>query len=197
MKIILTSILLSLGVSAFAQQSRSSMTHSSINDDDKTMSIQVEGHVNGQDIHYSRRFNVTGLSSAQKDALKNSVFDSLGLGEAPKPPISPEPVAVQERQVPAPPKPPRAVEPADAVAGEETVTFACKTCTGRMRLELSGSNFSLTRDMDSKKEDRKPFPMTVSMRPGDYRYQYWQNGVLQMELPFTVKAGEANVVTVK
>jgi hypothetical protein len=32
---------------------------------------------------------------------------------------------------------------------------------------------------------------------GEYYYTYWQNGVEQMKLPFTVKASEKNVVTVK
>ena len=67
-----------------------------------------------------------------------------------------------------------------------------------MRLEVSGANFSLTREMDAKKEDRKAFPMTATMQPGEYRYQYWQNGVLQMgPLPFTVKAGAKNEINVK
>lgn len=189
MKTILTSLLLGLCVSALAQPSRSSMTHMSINDDDKELSIQVEGTVNGKDINYNRRFNVAGLSSAQKDALKNSVFDSLGLGEAPRLPKPPKP--------PKPPVAP-AADSADEATGDAEVTFTCKTCTGRMRLEVSGNNFSLTREMDSKKDDRKAFPMTATMQPGEYRYQYWQNGVLQMgPLPFTVKAGEANVVDVK
>lgn len=185
MKTFLTSLLLGLSAAALAQSSRHATTHTSINDDDQTLSIQVEGHVNGKEVSYNRRFNVTGLSSAQKDALKNSVFDSLGLGEAPKPP--------------KPPKPPvaPAAEPADEATGEVAVTFTCKTCAGQMRLEVTGENFTLTRDVNAKGEDRRTFPMMVSMRPGAYRYQYWQNGVLQMQLPFTVKAGEASVVNVK
>ena len=186
MKTILTSLFLALSLSALAQQSRYATTHTSINDDDKELSIQVEGTVNGKAISYNRRFNVVGLSSAQKDALKNSVFDSLGLGEAPKPPIAP-----------APPKPPRAAAPDNETAGDETVTFRCNTCTGRMRLEVTGNNFSLSRETDSKKDSHKPFPITVTMSPGEYRYTYWQNGVQQMQLPFTVRSGETNVVTVK
>lgn len=190
MKTILTSLLLSLCISAMAQQSRSAFTHTSINDDDKTLSIQVDGTVDGKEISYNRRFNVRGMSSDQKDALKARVFDSLGIGEPPKPPRPPKP-----------PKPARSYEDGsvhvDQSADEQAVTFVCKTCTGRMRLEVTGENFSLSRETDSRKEGDKPFPMTVSLLPGDYKYTYWQNGVQQMELPFSVKVGEKNEVTVK
>ena len=38
---------------------------------------------------------------------------------------------------------------------------------------------------------------TATLPPGEYQYSYRQNRVLQMQLPFTVRAGEKNVVTVK
>lgn len=181
MKTFLTLFLLGLSVAALAQQSRTSMTHTSIDDDDKEMSIQVEGTVNGKDVHYSRRFNVAGMSSAQKEALKDNVFDSLGLGKAPKPPVAPAP--------PAPPRP-------EAVDGS-TVTFTCPTCTGRMKLLVTGDGYSMTQEHNTKKGDKSPFPLALSLKPGDYRYEYWQNGVQQMQLPFTVKEGERNEVKVK
>jgi hypothetical protein len=188
MKIILTSLLLILSLAVTAQQSRSSYatTSTSISDDDKTLSIQVEGTVNGKDVRYDRTFSVVGMSKVQKEALKARVLDSLGMGEPPKPPM--------------PPMPPTRSEPAMApptTADEATVTFVCPTCTGRIRLEVSGGNFSLTHETDDRKNTGNAFPMSVPMKPGPYQYTYWQNGVRQMQLPFTVKAGEKNVVTIK
>jgi len=169
-----------------AQQSRTSNLRTSIDDDDKTMAIEVEGTANGKPISYNRRFRVAGMGEAEKEALKNRVFDSLGLGEAPRSPM-----------IAAPPPAPRAFESGETVTEEATVTFVCKSCTGRIRLEVLGTNFSLTRESNSKNEAEKVFPMTVPMAPGEYRYTYWQNGVQQMQLPFTVKTGGKNEVVVK
>lgn len=179
MKPVLTLLFtLSIGYTTSAQQSRTSSTHTNINDDDKTLSIQVDGTVDGKPITYDRRFNVDGMSIAQKDALKQRIFDSLGIGEPPKPPV--------------PPSPPKL-----ARTGTEEVTVQCESCTGKMRLEISGSGFTLTHESDSKKDKEAGFPLTAAMKPGDYRLMYWQNKVLQIQSTFTVKAGEENVVKVK
>ncbi len=158
----------------------------SIDDDDKKMAIEVEGTVNGKPVSYNRQFKVAGMGKAEKEALKTRVFDSLGLGEAPRSPM-----------FATPPPAPRTFESGETVTEEATVTFVCKTCTGQIRLEVSGTNFSLTRDSNSKNEAEKVFPMTVPMAPGEYRYTYWQNGVQQMDLPFSVKTGAKNQVIVK
>ncbi len=186
MKLLLTSLFLGLSLSAMAQQSRTSNLRTSIDDDDKTMTIEVQGTVNGHPVSYNRRFWVAGLGEAEKEALKNRVFDSLGLGDAPRSPM-----------VMTPPPAPRTFESGETVTEEATVTFVCKTCTGRIRLEVSGTNYSLTRESDSKNEAEKVFPMTVSMIPGEYRYSYRQNGVQQVDLSFSVKAGAKNEVMVK
>jgi hypothetical protein len=186
MKLLLTSLFLSLSLSAIAQQSTTSMIHTSIDDDEKTMSISVDGTVNGRAIAYNRRFTIAGMSGAEKNALKNRVFDSLGLGDAPRSP-----------RIAVPPPAPGVLESGEAVTEEATVTFVCKTCTGRIRLEVSGTNFSLTRETNSKNEAEKVFPMIIPMAPGEYRYTYWQNGVQQMQLPFVVKTGAKNEVVVK
>jgi hypothetical protein len=170
---------LTIGYSASAQQSRTSSTHTNISDDDKTLSIQVDGLVDGKSIKYDRRFNVKDMSIAQKDALKQRVFDSLGIGEPP-----------------APPKPP--VPPSkSAKTGTEEVTIQCESCTGKMRLEIHGSGFTMTHESDSKKDKEAGFPLTAAMRPGEYRLMYWQNKVLQIQSTFTVKADDENVVKVK
>lgn len=181
MKTLIALICLGVGTSAIAQQSETSAYRQlsrSINDDGKTLVIQLSGErVDGQKIYYDRTFNVTDLSAEQRDALKNRVLDSLGVN------------------MPDPPKPPSPPEPLSA--GTETVTFACETCRGRTKLIISGPNFSSTRELNTTKEDKPAFPFELTLRPGEYRYEYWQNGVQQMQLPFTVKAGIENRVTVK
>lgn len=186
MKLILTSLFLGLSLSAMAQQSRTSNLRTSIDDDDKTMAIEVEGTVNGNPVSYNRRFKVAGLGETEKEALKNRVFDSLGLGAAPRSPMIAAPLPASGT-----------VKSGGTMTEEATVLFSCKTCTGRIRLEVSGTNFSLTRESNSKNEAEKVFPMSIPMAPGEYRYTYWQNGVQQMQLPFSVKVGVKNEVVVK
>lgn len=179
---LLTIALLSVSMAGLAQ-SRSSNVVSNINDDDKTLSIQVAGTVDGREVNYNRQFRVTGMSKAQKDALKERVMDSLGLGPVPTPP--------------KPPMPPTNSEAAPNPPAEETLTVVCETCTGKMRLEITGEGFSMSREMRPKQGQESAFPMKLTLRPGTYQYKYWQNGVLQMDLPFDVKAGQKNVLTVK
>ena len=130
MKPLLTSLLLCLCFSTMAQQSRTSRTRTSIDDDDKTMSIEVEGTVNGKEITYNRRFKVAGMSGAEKEALKSRVFDSLGIGEAPRPPRLPE-----TPELPGTPEPPK---PAVASVDSELllVQLLCETCTGAGNVEI-------------------------------------------------------------
>lgn len=166
--------LLLTSFTALAQTSKHANLNTEINDDGKTYSIRIDGDRNGKEIHYNRTFSVVGFSHGQKESLKNRVLDSLGLGEtppSPRPPIEPE-------------------------VGPVKVTFVCPTCTGKTKLSVNGSGFSAEREVVIDK-NKPGFPFDLDMPPGDYQYTYWQNRVEQMRLPFTVKAGELNVVTVK
>ncbi len=175
MKTFLSTLLLLAGATAMAQTSVHSNLNTSINDDNKTYSIRIDGDRNGKVIHYDRTFNVAGLSKAQKEALKTRVLDSLGLGETP-------------------PSPQQAVSAVSS--GKVNVTFVCPTCVGKTKLSVSGNGFSAERELEIDK-GKSGFPFTLEMPPGDYQYTYWQNKVEQMKLPFTVKAGQENTVTVK
>lgn len=167
--------LLLTGSTALAQTATHANLNTEINDDDKTYSIRIDGDRNGKEIHYNRTFNVAGLSKEQKETMKNRVLDSLGLGEAP----------------------PKPAQPTGAMtASTMKVTFICATCTGRTRLSVSGDGFSAEREVEIDKK-KSGFPFELDMPPGEYRYTYWQNSVEQMRLPFTVKAGQENRVTVK
>lgn len=179
MKTIFCGLLLAISASAIAQTAVHSNLSTSINDDDKTYSIRIDGDRNGKEIHYNRTFNVVGMSTEQKESLKNRVLDSLGLGEAP--PALPRPATEATTKTPA---------------GVETVTFTCATCTGKTKLSVNGNGFLADREVAIEK-GKPGFPFDLDMPPGDYRYTYRQNGVEQMQLPFTVKAGQTNTVVVK
>lgn len=55
-----------------------SINHS-INDDGKKLDIKVKGTMDGKLIDYNHTFDVTGMDKEQRDAIKRSVYDSLGL----------------------------------------------------------------------------------------------------------------------
>ncbi|MBC8153902.1 MAG: hypothetical protein H7Z72_13415 [Bacteroidetes bacterium] len=177
MKLVFAYLLLLLltRFTAVAQSSEHSTLSTEINDDDKTYSIKIDGDRNGKPVHYNRTFSVAGMSAAQKESLKNRVLDSLGLGEAPPPPT-----------------PPGTTLATDPVK----VTFVCPTCTGKTKLSISGNGFSAEREVEIEK-GKPAFPFALDMPPGTYQYTYWQNKVEQMQLPFTVKAGQENTVKVK
>ena len=107
MKSLLVVIAGLLSLSVIAQKTIS-INHS-INDDGKNLSINVKGSVNGKAVDYDRTFDVSGMNKEQKDALKRSVYDSLGLPDpvAPRAPLKPHaPVpAVELVAPPAPPTP--------------------------------------------------------------------------------------------
>ncbi|MBD2757019.1 hypothetical protein [Spirosoma validum] len=176
MKILTALMALLFSTIAIAQQTEKpayKQLSKSIDNDGKTLAIEINGEqVNGQKLRYKHTFNVADLSAEQRQSLTNRVLDSLGVNEVPQSPKSPQ-------------------------AGTETVTFDCKTCTGKSRLEIYGNGFTSTRQFDSNKDREPAFPFTLNLNPGTYQYTYWQNKVQQMKLPFTVKAGETNVVTVK
>jgi hypothetical protein len=175
MKPLFLALLLFSSFAATAQTSTYSTTQSQINDNDRTLSIQINGLRNGQEFAYNHTFNVRGMSKIQKDALKSRVLDSLGLGDTP----------------PAPHQAVSAVRQSDDVP----VTFICPTCEGRVKLLISGPS-TVSDEFDAPR-DKSRFPRTISLQPGTYQYEYWQNGVQQLRLPFTVKAGEINEVKVK
>ncbi len=176
MKLIIACLLL-ISAKSLAQTSTYANLNTEINDDDKTYSIRIDGDRNGKEIHYNRTFNVVGMNASQKEILKNRVLDSLGLGETPPPPHTPGTATA-------------------SASGTVKVTFVCPTCVGKTKLSVSGNGYSAEREVEISK-GKTGFPFELDMPPGDYRYTYWQNNVEQMQLPFTVKAGQDNTVTVK
>lgn len=199
MKSLLTLVLLTIGTMALAQTSRQSTTSTTINDDGKTLSVQVDGQVNGQSIEYRRTFDVAQLSKRAKDDLKHRIFDSLGIGE----PVPPRPVAP-----PAPPTGARGgvhyVESSESasddaqVINESNVTLKCASCTGKTKLVISRSTDDYSVERDTKAESQKRFfPYELSLPPGNYQLNYYQNDVLQIQSTFTVTPGKDSTVVIK
>lgn len=190
MKSLFILILLGVNVAATAQASRQSTTHTQINDDGKTMSVRVEGQVDGRTIDYQRTFDVARLSDAAKDALKHQIFDSLGMGEPPKPLLPPAP--------PHQPQGGPSVASESGTDDEQNVTFRCETCTGKIKLSIIRSTDDYSFERATKIDIQKRFfPYQLPLSPGEYRLTYFQNDVLQIQSTFTVKSGQANTVVIK
>ncbi|NID10456.1 hypothetical protein [Fibrivirga algicola] len=191
MKSLIILFLLLTGTLASAQQVSYRNVNTSINDNGKDqLSIQIQAErTDGEQLRYNRTFNVAGLSNAQKETLKNKVLDSLGLNTTPPPPgVAMPPVGAVSVGAPTPPVSP---------TGTETVRFTCRTCTDKMKLDISGTGYAYSRSHSPAKENASFFPIDLPLEPGEYRLQYWQNGVLQIQMPFTVKAGGTNAINVK
>ncbi|WP_026308849.1 hypothetical protein [Spirosoma spitsbergense] len=174
MKTLLLGLLLT-SFTMLAQTPAHSNLNTSVNDNGKTFSIQIDGDSNGKAVHYKRTFDVAGMSQEQKEAMKNRVLDSLGLGEEPPRPAQPN---------------------TPMTSGVEKVSFTCPTCTGKTKISISGNGFSAEREIEDDK-NKPAFPFDLEIPPGAYRYEYRQNDVLQMQLPFLVKTGQKNTVQVK
>ena len=108
-----------VSLSLSAQQKNVSINHN-ISDDGKKLSITIKGTVDGKPIDYNRTFDVTGMSKDDRNALKERVYDSLGLPTpvAPRPPVAPR--APIELRAPATLAEP-AIPPVPAVPGQPTI----------------------------------------------------------------------------
>ncbi|GAB3510297.1 hypothetical protein GCM10027341_48560 [Spirosoma knui] len=198
---VLTLALLGLSLAATAQQPSGSSLTTSINEDGKTLSIQVDGVRNSQAIHYNRTFNTAGLSHSEQTALKNRVLDSLGIGQpsAPPPPFTaPGPPMPSGGAMVRPPQPPVPPDSDVPFADQEAVTFRCESCTGKIRLIITSDSKDYSLEKDTQiNADKRFFPYALKLQPGNYRLVYYQNGVLQIQSAFSVRQGEPNTVVVK
>lgn len=200
MKSLLTLVLFSMGTVALAQTSRQSTTSTTINDDGKILSVQVDGQVDGRSVEYRRTFDVARLSNRAKDDLKHRIFDSLGIGQ---PTAPPHPVA--------PPAPPTRTnggvyytESAGSASDdsemveESNVTLQCASCTGKIKLAITRSTDDYSVERDAKADSQKRFfPYELPLPPGEYRLKYYQNDVLQIQSTFTVTPGKESTVVIK
>lgn len=82
MRYLLSLLFLSICLAGAAQNS-SSVTKS-INDDGKTLKLKYEAIRDGRTINYENEFAVNGWNKQQKDALVNTIIDSLQNTQAPQ-----------------------------------------------------------------------------------------------------------------
>ncbi|GAB3704467.1 hypothetical protein GCM10027592_35840 [Spirosoma flavus] len=92
MKKLLLSAFLLTSTFAIAQQHISR----NINDDGKTLSIRVNGTVDGKDVDYDRTFDVSNLTKEERTALRERVLDSLNVSMPIAPPAPRAPRAPRE-----------------------------------------------------------------------------------------------------
>ncbi len=69
------------------------------------------------------------------------------------------------------------------------VTFKCDSCKKRNKFKISGPENHMFKEV--------AFPFKRYLPTGSYQMTYWQNGVQQIHLPFTVTSKTSNQVTVK
>jgi hypothetical protein len=100
-----TGLLIITSLISFAGMAQRNVSLSkSVNDNGKSLHIQVDGTVNGKAVNYNKSFNVEGLSRAEKEELQGKVMNELGISSvsAPEPPKAPEarrPVVVAKSPV--------------------------------------------------------------------------------------------------
>ena len=174
MKTILIILFILINASTFAQtRTTTSETHSTSMqtvDDDNIFSVKYVGERNGKPFKYSVKYDVSNMSKFQRDSIKTKVYKDLGVDK----PIE---------------------EPTPKQAKIDNVTIDCKTCTGKIYVEIYGNDFTSTRKFNSK--EKSGFPYTLNLKAGEYLLKYSQNKVLQIEKKFMVKEGENNIVNVK
>ena len=173
MKTILIILFTIINVSAFAQtRTETSETHKTSMqtvDDDKVFSVKYVGERNGKPFNYSVKYDVSDMNKFQRDSIKTKVYKDLGIDKP--------------------------IEPTLKQAKIDNVTIDCKTCTGKMYVEIYGDDFTSTRKFNSN--EKSGFPYTLNLKSGEYLLKYSQNKVLQIEKKFIVKEGERSVVEVK
>lgn len=175
MKTLALTLFVLAGSAAIAQ--KHSSINRNINDDGKTLSIRVNGTVDGKPIDYDRTFDVASLNLEERNALRERILDSLNIS-MPEPPVPPVPPISSVPSIPSvppiPPVPP--VNPdisvnggspsmvridndntlTEAVGGKKPFTKEVKydSETGqlylRYRLTKDGDDFTYERTVDAK-----------------------------------------------
>ena len=177
MKSILTILFLGFSLLAFSQThtQTKSETHTSsmqTTDDDKVFSVKYIGEKNGKTFNYNVKYDVTGMSKFQRDSIRTKVYKDLGVDKP--------------------------IEPTKSVQTQmDNVTVDCKTCTGKIYVEIYGNDFTSTRKFNSKTNKNSGFPYTLNLSLGEYSLKYSQNNALQIQKKFTVIEGKKIVVEIK
>ncbi|RIV24890.1 hypothetical protein DYU11_06110 [Fibrisoma montanum] len=76
MRLILITLLMSVSLTALSQRS---VLQTQLIDNSQTLSIRINGNVDGRKIQYNQTFDVAYMNDLQKDLLKYRVFESQGV----------------------------------------------------------------------------------------------------------------------
>jgi hypothetical protein len=191
MKILTFALLLCAG-SVFGQKSKSTTSNlsTSISDDDKELSIQIKGTINGKKIDFDRTYNIANLSKKEKNKIIHSIEDSLGIKlNIDTPPIPPvPPVAPVPPVPPVPPLPPVPPIGPDAIGvysavdaksqknhfvkGMGEIQVSCENCPAKGTFSLISTDKSHTLEYSFREEDKGIFPLTFKAKPGRYTFKY-------------------------
>jgi hypothetical protein len=191
MKILTFALLLCAG-SVFGQKSKSTTSNlsTSISDDDKELSIQIKGTMNGKKIDFDRTYNIANLSKKEKNKLIHSIEDSLGIklniDTPPIPPVPPvPPVAPVPPVPPLPPVPPigpdaigvySAVDAKSQknhfVKGMPEIQVSCENCPAKGTFSLISADKNNYVEYSFREEDKDVFPLTFKAKPGRYFFRY-------------------------
>jgi hypothetical protein len=186
----LLALLLCTG-SIFAQKTKSttSAVHTSISDDDKELSISVKGTINGKYVDFDRTYDVSNLSEREKNKLKRSIGDSLGVNLNPTPPTPPLPPIPPTSPVPPtpplPPLPPLEVNGIGVYSekiksglkphfakGMAEIRVTCEKCPKRGTISLKSDDKKDYVTFSFQEEDEDVFPLIFKSQPGNYVFKY-------------------------
>ncbi len=201
----------------FAQKSTHKETRSSlstsIGDDDKELTVRIDGTINGKRIHFDKTYDLADGSNREtkKRTILRSISDSLGieLNVTPVPPVSPiSPVSPVSPMPPVPPLPP--LEPDDMGVYSEnvrqtrkphfiknvaTIRITCEECptSGEFSL-ISDDNNTVIYSFDG--EDKNVFPLIFKAKAGRYTFKqkFDKQNITQA---MTLKAGEVKEMKIR
>ncbi len=185
--LLLLALLLCAG-SILAQKTKSttSALHTSISDDDKELSITVKGTINGKYVDFDRTYDVSNLSEKEKNKLKRSIGDSLGINLNPTPPIPPTPPTAPTPPVPpTPPTPPhspnmigvysekaKAKEAIRYPKGMAEVRIICDKCPNKGTFSLVSTDKNSHVIISIDEDDKNSFPLIFKAKDGRYTFKY-------------------------
>jgi hypothetical protein len=178
--LLLLALLLCTG-GTFAQKAKStrSSLSTSISDDDKELSIQIKGTVNGKYINFDRTYDVAKLSKKEKEKLKNSIMDSLGVSmpTPPTPPLPPTP--------PVPPTPPHSPNMIGVYSekypskeenhypkGMAEIRVTCDKCPTKGKFSLISTDKNSHVIISFDEDDKDSFPLIFKAKDGRYTFKY-------------------------
>ena len=181
--ILLVFLLCTGGIFAQKSKSKTSALHTSISDDDKELSIQIKGTINGKYVDFDKTYNVANLSEKEKNKLKRSIGDSLGINLNPTPPVPPIPPTPPVS--PTPPTPPhspdmigvysektKAKEAIHYPKGMAEIRVVCDKCLGKGTFSLVSIDKNSHVIISFDEDDKDSFPLVFKAKDGRYTFKY-------------------------